>query len=123
MFIFFIPFLTNFTETLFTPCTRSSNPHLSIHNPHHHALPLKPCKSHCCHCLICGHTSKDMFFSFLFFHSFSDQCYRDSLSHAPGPQTPTSPPHNPHPCALPLKASRLASPATTIACICGHTSK
>ena len=26
---FFIPFLTNVTETLFTLCTRSSNPHLS----------------------------------------------------------------------------------------------
>src|SRR6266702_6945396 len=32
-----------------------------------------------------------MFFSFLLFCPFSDQCYRDSLPHAPGPQTPTPP--------------------------------
>ncbi len=85
--------------------------------PLHCASPLKPCKSHHHHCLICGHASKDMFFSFC---SFSDQCYRDSLSHVLGPQTPASPPHNPHPHALP---SSLASPTTTIACIHGHASK
>ncbi len=88
--------------------------------PLHCASPLKPCKSHRCHCLIHRHASKDMFFLFFSFHSFSDQCYRDSLSHALGPQTPASPPHNPHPHALPLS---LASPAAAIACICGHTSK
>src|SRR6266702_476119 len=33
-----------------------------------------------------------MFFSFLFFRPFPDQCYRDSLPHVPGPQTPTPPP-------------------------------
>src|SRR6266702_3164301 len=123
MFIFFVPFLTNFTETLFTPHTGSSNPCLCIHNPLHRALPLEPCKSRHHHCLIRGHASKDMFFSFLFFRSLSDQCYRDSLSHALGPQTPASPPHNPHPRALPLKASSLTSPATAIACICRHASK
>ena len=103
VYFFFVPFLTNFTETLFTPRAGSSNPRLSIHNPHHRALPLEPRKSRRRHCLIRRHASKDMFFSFLFFRSFSDQCYRDSLSHAPGPQTPASLPHNPHPRALPLK--------------------
>src|SRR6266702_2387305 len=67
VYFFFVPFLTNFTETLFTPRARSSNPRLSIHNPHHRALPLEPRKSRRCHCLIHGHASKDMFFSFLFF--------------------------------------------------------
>src|SRR6266702_2830651 len=55
-FFFFVPFLTNVTETLFTPCARSSKPHLSTHNPHHHALPLKPPKSphhHCLHSWAC----------------------------------------------------------------------
>src|SRR6266702_490786 len=47
--------------------------------PLHRASPLKPRKSRRRHCLIHGHASKDMFFSFLFFRSFSDQCYRDPL--------------------------------------------
>src|SRR6266571_1442663 len=67
-----------------------------------------------------GMQVKICFFLFFSFHSFSDQCYRDSLSHAPGPQTPASPPHNPHPHAFP---SSLTSPAAAIACICRHTSK
>ncbi len=66
VYFFFVPFLTNFTETLFTRAG-SSNPRLSIHNPHHRALPLEPCKSRRCRCLIRGHASKGMFFSFLFF--------------------------------------------------------
>src|SRR6266702_3036788 len=28
---------------------------------------------------------------------------RHSLPHTPGPKTPASPPHNPHPCASPLQ--------------------
>src|SRR6266702_1138265 len=35
---------------------------------------------------------------------------RPSLPHTPGPQTPTSPPHNPHPCALPLKPCKSPLP-------------
>src|SRR6266702_4132448 len=50
-FPFFVSFLTNVTETLFTPYARSENSCPPPHNNHPHALPLKPCKSHCCHCL------------------------------------------------------------------------
>ena len=63
---FFVPFLTNITETLFTPHAGPSNPRLSTHNPHHHALPLKPHKSHRCHCFIHRYTSKVIFFHFFF---------------------------------------------------------
>src|SRR6266702_5697600 len=69
----FFRFFPDHWRDLFSPHAGSSNPHL------HCASPLKPCKSHHCHCLICGHVSKYMFFSFLFFHSFFDQCYRDPL--------------------------------------------
>src|SRR6266702_8466100 len=51
-----------------------------------------------------------MFFSFLFFRPFSDQCYRPSLPHTPGPHTPASPPHNPPLHALPLKPRKSPLP-------------
>src|SRR6266571_3535215 len=56
---------------------------------------------------------------FFFFRPFSDQCYRDSLYPTPRVLKPTSPPHNPHPRALPLKPCKschchgLHSPACT----------
>ena len=62
-----------------------------------------------------------MFFSFLFFHPFSDQCYRDSLypMHRV-PQNPASPHIIPTTVLCP---SSLPSPPAAIACIRGHTSK
>src|SRR6266702_4065955 len=59
-----------------------------------------------------GMQVKICFFLFFSFRSFSDQCYRDSLSHIPGPQTPASPPHNPYPHAFP---STLPNPPTSTA--------
>src|SRR6266702_3426215 len=35
---------------------------------------------------------------------------RPSLPHTPGPQSPVSPPHNPHPCASPLKPHKSPPP-------------
>ena len=59
-FFFFISFLTSVAETSFPHMLDPQTP------PLHHASPLKPCKSRHCHCLIHGHTSKDMFFFFSF---------------------------------------------------------
>src|SRR6266702_5031238 len=36
---------------------------------------------------------------------------RPSLPHTPGPQTPTSPPHNPYPHVLPLKPRKSPPPS------------
>src|SRR6266702_4056974 len=44
-FLFFVPFLTNVTETLFTPHAGTSNPRSPPHNPYPHVPPLKPRKS------------------------------------------------------------------------------
>src|SRR6266702_2583871 len=94
---------------------RVLKPHLStVRRPSSLASPAAAIAS------FAGTQVKICFFLFFSFRSFSDQYYRDSLSHAPGPQTPASPPHNPHPRAFP---SSLTSPATAIACIRGHTSK
>src|SRR6266702_1802072 len=102
-------------QRLFTPCARSSNPHPStVRRPSSLASPATAIAS------FTGMQVKICFFLFFSFHSFSDQYSRDSLSHVPGPQTPASPPHNPHPRAFP---SSLTSPAAAIACIRRHTSK
>src|SRR6266702_4437740 len=96
-------------QRLFTPRAGSSNPHPStVRRPSSLASPAAAIAS------FAGTQVNICFFLFFSFCSFSDQCYRDSLSHAPGPQTPASPPHNPHPRALP---STLASPPPVIACI------
>src|SRR6266702_3330179 len=71
-FFFLFLFLPMLQSTVFPSCQLLKPP------PLHCTSPLKPHKSHCHHCLIHGHTSKDMFF-FFFFRSFSDQCYRDPL--------------------------------------------
>src|SRR6266702_4272607 len=102
-------------QRLFTPRAGSSNPHPSTTpRPPRLTSPAAAIAS------FAGMQVKICFFLFFSFRSFSDQYYRDSLSHAPGPQIPASPPHNPHPRAFP---SSLTSPAATIACIRGHTSK
>src|SRR6266702_2153854 len=46
---------------------------------------------------------KISFFFFSFFCFFSDQCYRDPLYPTCWVLNPISPPHNPPPCASPLK--------------------
>src|SRR6266702_4032541 len=92
-------------QRLFTPRAGSSNPHLStMRRPSSLASPATAIAS------FAGTQVKICFFLFFSFRSFSDQCYRDSLSHVPGPQTPASPPHNPHPCALPLKPRKSLLP-------------
>ncbi len=63
-------FFSSFFHFFSDQCCRDLfSPHAGFSNPPplHCASPLKPCKSHCCHCPICGHTSKVMFISFLFF--------------------------------------------------------
>ncbi len=61
-FLFFVPFLTNLTETLFTPHARSSNPHLSTMC--HPSILTSPAAAIAC---IRRHASKDKFFFLLFF--------------------------------------------------------
>src|SRR6266571_294227 len=60
-FCFFFFFSDQCCTPLFPTCWVLKPP------PLHHASPLKPRKSHCRHCLIHGHVSKDMFFSFFSF--------------------------------------------------------
>ncbi len=58
----FVPFLTNLTETLFTPCAGSSNPHLStVHCP---SILASPATTIAC---IHRHAVKISFFFFSFF--------------------------------------------------------
>ena len=62
-----------------------------------------------------------MFFSFHFFSSlFWSMLQRLSLSHVPGPHTPTSPPHNPHPHAPSLKPHKSLPPLLHCMQACGH---
>src|SRR6266568_1991510 len=97
-------------QPLFTPRAGSSNPRLSTHNPHHHALPLKPCNPAAIAC-IHGHASKVMFFFFfLFFVSFLTSVAETSFPHMPGPQTPTSPP-----CLAPQASQVLPPPLPAFA--------
>src|SRR6266568_2270978 len=98
-------------QRLFTPRAGTSNPHPStMPHPSSLASPAAAIAS------FAGTQVKICFFLFFSFCSFSDQYYRDSLSHTPGPQTPASPPHHPHPCAFP---SSLTSPAAAIAAFAG----
>src|SRR6266702_2691920 len=84
---------------------RVLKPHLStVRRPSSLASPAAAIAS------FAGTQVKICFFLFFSFRSFSDQYYRDSLSHAPGPQTPASPPHNPHPRASPLKPRKSPLP-------------
>src|SRR6266702_4624504 len=102
-------------QRLFSPRAGSSNPHPSTMPPPSSLASPAPAIAS-----FPGMQVKIFFFLFFSFRSFSDQYYRDSLSHAPGPQIPASPPHNPHPRSFPFI---LTSPAAAIACIRGHTSK
>src|SRR6266702_6026152 len=97
----------------------TTQPHPQAHKPphHHHILSLAPIPTTAIASFI---GMQVMFFSFLFFCPFSDQCYRDSLPHMLGPQTPTSPHIIPTTMLCP---SSLASPPTIIAFIHRHASK
>src|SRR6266702_2436199 len=85
-FFLFVPFLTNVTETLFTPHTGSSKPCLSTHNPHRCALPLPPPKSLLLPFLhLWPPTSSSLFSSS--FVSFPTSVAETSIPHMPGAQT------------------------------------
>src|SRR6266702_5835339 len=71
-FFFFFHFFSDHCRDLFSPHARSSNPHLStMPRPSSLASPAITIAS------FVGTQVKICFFSF--FHSFSDQCYRDPL--------------------------------------------
>src|SRR6266568_2348642 len=97
-------------QRLFTPCTGFLNPHPStVPHPSRLASPTTAIAS------FTGTQVKICFFLFFSFRSFSDQCYRDSLSHAPGPQTPASPPHTPHARVFPQASQVLPPPLPAFA--------
>src|SRR6266571_1628211 len=104
-FFFFFRFFSDHCRDLFSPHAGSSNPHLStVPRPSSLASPAAAIAS------FAGTQVKICLFLFFFFRSFSDQCYRPSLPHTPGPQTPASPPHNPHLHALPIKPRKSPPP-------------
>src|SRR6266702_4400142 len=98
------------------PQTPASPPH----NPYPHALPsslTNPATAIAC---ICGHTSKDKFFS-SFFCFFSDQCYRDPLYPScqvlkPPPLHPIIPTPHLAPYAPQVPAPASAATATPSLC-------
>src|SRR6266702_3968291 len=79
-FFFFFSFLSSpvLQRPLF-PTRRVLKP-----PPLHRASPLEPRKSRRRHCLIRGHVSKVMFFSFFFFFFFLPMLHKLSLFPAPG---------------------------------------
>ncbi len=113
-FLFFRPFSDQCYRDSLYPTHQVLKP-----PPLHHASPLKPRKSHHCHCLICRHVSKVMFFS-IFFVSFLTNVTETLFILCPRSSNPPLHYIIPTPVFCP---SSLTSPATTMACIHRHTSK
>src|SRR6266702_3429979 len=104
----------NVTEALYPTCW------VLTPLPLHHIIPIPmPCPSSLASptaAFVGMHIRINFLFSFFLF-LFCPMLQRPSLPHMLGSKTPTSPPHNTHPCALPLK------PCKSCHCICGYTSK
>src|SRR6266702_1367386 len=113
-FFFFHPFSDQCYRASLYPTRQVLKP-----PPLHHALPLKPHKSCCHHCLIHRHISKVMFFSF-FFIPFLINVTESLFIPFLWSLNPTLHYIFPTPMLCP---SSLASPAAALACICRHASK